>query len=77
VPAATSYGSSYELRAATTKPYYDLRESEPAAGRWSLVVGAAFTFFYTLQSRPAVVLFVYLYAKSTIPNAQHDSGDIL
>jgi hypothetical protein len=40
-----------------------------------LFVGAPFTFFNTLQSHPAVVLFVYLYAKSTIPNAQHDSGE--
>jgi hypothetical protein len=35
-----------------------------------------FTFFNTLQSHPAVVLYVYLLPKSTIPNAQHDSGDI-
>jgi hypothetical protein len=34
------------------------------------------TFFNTLQSHPAVVLYVHLLPKSTIPNAQHDSGDI-
>jgi hypothetical protein len=41
------------------------------------IVGAGFTFFNTLQSHPAVVLYVYLLPKSTIPNAQHESGDIL
>jgi hypothetical protein len=48
-----------------------------AAGRWPLAVGAPFTFFNTLQSHPAVVLYVYLCAKSTIRNAQHDLGGIL
>jgi hypothetical protein len=35
-----------------------------------VVVGAASTFLNTLQSHPAVILFVYLYAKSTIPDAR-------
>jgi hypothetical protein len=41
----------------------------PGAAR---CVGALFTFSNALQSHPAVILYVYLYAKSTIPNAQHD-----
>jgi hypothetical protein len=44
--------------------------------KFQVLVGAAFTFFNTLRSHPAVVLYVYLLPKSTIPNAQHDSGDI-
>jgi hypothetical protein len=40
-------------------------------------VGAGFTFFNTLQSHPAVVLYVYLCAKSTVPSAQHDLGGVL
>jgi hypothetical protein len=43
----------------------------------ALRVGAPFTFFNTLQSRPAVVLFLYLYAKSAIRNAQHDLEGVL
>jgi hypothetical protein len=39
-------------------------------------VGTICTFFNTLQSHPAVILYVYLYAKSTIPNARHVSRDI-
>jgi hypothetical protein len=30
-----------------------------------------------LQSHPAVILYAFLYAKSTIPNAQHDLEGIL
>jgi hypothetical protein len=41
-------------------------------------LGTAFTFLNTLQSHPApVVLYVILYAKSTIPDAQHDLEGIL
>jgi hypothetical protein len=40
-------------------------------------VGAGFTFFNTLQSHPAVVLYVYLLPKSAIRNAQHDLEGIL
>jgi hypothetical protein len=41
-------------------------------------IGALFTLLNALQSHPAVVLYVLLYAKSTIPNAQHDlEGGVL
>jgi hypothetical protein len=36
-----------------------------------------FTIFYTLQSHPAVLLFVYLLPKPDIENAQHGLGGIL
>jgi hypothetical protein len=36
-----------------------------------------FTFFNALQSHPAVVLYAFLYAKSTIPSAQRDLEGIL
>jgi hypothetical protein len=42
-----------------------------------LTLADLFTFFNALQSHPAVVLFVYLLPKSTIPNAQHDLEGIL
>jgi hypothetical protein len=48
----------------------------PAAYKALNTVGAGFTFFNTLQPHPAVGLYVYLLPKSTIPNTQHDSGDI-
>jgi hypothetical protein len=45
-----------------------------AAGDWGsdLIVNcrSALHILNTLQSHPAVVLFVYLYAKSTIPDAR-------
>jgi hypothetical protein len=43
----------------------------PSGGRKrSRRIGAPFTFFNTLQSHPAVVLYVYLLPKSTIPDAR-------
>jgi hypothetical protein len=45
-------------------------------GLFGLRRGVHIFFFNTLQSHPAVVLYAYLLPKSTIPNAQHDSGDI-
>jgi hypothetical protein len=42
----------------------------------ALSIGAPFIFFNTLQSHPAVVLFVYLYAKSTIPDARARNPNI-
>jgi hypothetical protein len=42
-------------------------------GSWRLMkAGALFTFLNTLQSHPTVILYALLYAKSTIPNAQHE-----
>jgi hypothetical protein len=40
-------------------------------------VGYFVFFFYTLQSHPAVVLYVYLYAKSAIPTARARNPNIL
>jgi hypothetical protein len=40
------------------------------------LVGAPFTKFDAVGSRPAVLFCVLLYAKSTIANARHDSGVI-
>ena len=36
-------------------------------------IGAAFIKSDELRSRPAALFYVLLYAKSTIPNARHDS----
>ena len=72
-PWATS-GNPPKTSSADWRPTASKNEASPESG---VLVGAAFTFFNTLQSHPAVVLFVYLYAKSTIPNAQHDLEGIL
>ena len=50
--------------------------SEGDKGTKAVVVGAPFIKSVELRSRPAALFYVLLYAKSTIPNARHDSRAI-
>jgi hypothetical protein len=62
-------GYCQDLRKAKL-PYRQLNtQQQPIVG--------VFTFFNTLQSHPAVVLYVYLLPKSAVRNAQHDLEGIL
>jgi hypothetical protein len=48
------------------------KKREMADG-WAKSIGAPFIKSDELRSRPAALFYVLLYAKSTIPNARHDS----
>jgi hypothetical protein len=77
-PAATAQQQQLQLQEQGAGAGAGAGEGEGDEGRRASLqqLGAGFAFFNTLQSHPAVGLYVYLLPKSTIPNAQHDSGDI-